>query len=45
MLKDTVNSQKRELAQKEVDDKKFMKNVFAKSGSLYEDKKDIKTEE
>ena len=45
MLKETVNSTKRELAQKAVDDKKFMQNVLKKSGQLYGDKKDIKTEE
>ena len=45
VLKETLDSQKRELAAKKVDDKKFMQNVFQKSGSLYEDKKDVKTEE
>ena len=45
MLIDTLNTQKKELAAKAVEDKAFMKNVFAKGGSLYEDKKSVKTEE
>ena len=45
MLRETLTATKRELAQKEVDDKKFMKNVLKKSGQLYDDKKDVKTEE
>jgi hypothetical protein len=33
------------LSEKKADDKKFMENVFKKSGSLYTDKKDIRTPE
>lgn len=33
------------MAEKKIDDRKFMENVFKKSGSLYEDKEDVKTPE
>ncbi len=33
------------MSEKKAEDKKFMDNVFQKSGSLYEDKKDIETPE
>jgi len=44
LLRQTLQSARKQIVDKRLEDKKFMQNVFKKS-SLYEDKEDVKTPE